>query len=51
MTDLEARAGRVPAAGEPAPSFSVRDSSGVERRLPELTQGRMLLLLFFRGHW
>ena len=41
----------VPTEGEAAPEFELRDSTGVPRRLRELTSHGRLVLLFYRGNW
>lgn len=40
-----------PQAGETAPDFELRDSTGALRRLTELCAANPLVLLFYRGHW
>ncbi len=37
--------------GETAPDFSLPDTTGAARRLSELTQDSLCVVLFYRGHW
>jgi len=41
----------LPHVGQTAPDFALPDSTGVLRRLSELTASGQLVLLFYRGHW
>ena len=36
---------------ETAPDFALPDTSGVPRRLSELTGNSLCVVLFYRGHW
>jgi len=42
---------KMPAVGEIAPEFSIRDSTGAERTLSQLAAGGLCVLVFYRGHW
>jgi peroxiredoxin len=41
----------VPAVGDLAPDFVLEDAGGNPRRMSELTAGRLVILIFYRGHW
>ena len=42
---------RRPQLREIAPDFTLVNSSGEPRRLHDLVRERLVILLFYRGHW
>jgi peroxiredoxin len=42
---------KLPVAGEIAPEFALPDSTGIERRLSQLTATHSIVLVAYRGDW
>jgi peroxiredoxin len=42
---------QIPSVGEKAPEFALADSTGAVRRLDDLVEGGMCVVVFYRGHW
>ena len=42
---------QIPDIGNRAPGFALPDSTGVTRRLDDLTARGMCVVVFYRGHW
>jgi peroxiredoxin len=42
---------QIPSVGEKAPEFALADSAGVVRRLDDLVERGLCVVVFYRGHW
>ena len=41
----------IPKPGDPAPDFTLLDSTGLPQKLSSMTAKRSLVLVFYRGYW